>query len=285
MTRKTAFTLIELLVVIAIIGILAAILFPVYARTRDSAYRSSDISNLNSLRTAIQLYKVDQGAYPPVLLGYVNPYQQGNVTQANVVPANQLVGALYPKRVESIETFRPAYDRVTMTDTTTAVWPTQDPRALGSAPIVDTNGDGKIDATDDIAGARQAFGPNDGFVTQTGGQLGVTNDPNLAQNYYAVDGYDTALVKTPTGSRREVHYALFWTVFGVGGGNHADDPRQLGYSDPPETTPITWDSYFREYTNGVPDRGGKREIVLFVGGGARVYDAHNASDWSWRSMP
>lgn len=44
--RKQAFTLIELLVVIAIIALLAAILFPVFARARENARRASCQSNL-----------------------------------------------------------------------------------------------------------------------------------------------------------------------------------------------------------------------------------------------
>ena len=47
--RKSGFTLIELLVVIAIIAILAAILFPVFARARENARRSSCTSNLKQM--------------------------------------------------------------------------------------------------------------------------------------------------------------------------------------------------------------------------------------------
>ncbi len=47
--RLRAFTLIELLVVIAIIAILAAILFPVFARARENARRASCMSNLKQL--------------------------------------------------------------------------------------------------------------------------------------------------------------------------------------------------------------------------------------------
>lgn len=49
----SAFTLIELLVVIAIIGILAAILFPVFARARENARRSSCQSNVKQILLGI----------------------------------------------------------------------------------------------------------------------------------------------------------------------------------------------------------------------------------------
>ncbi|MES1228069.1 MAG: prepilin-type N-terminal cleavage/methylation domain-containing protein, partial [Armatimonadota bacterium] len=68
MATRLAFTLVELLTVIAIIGLLAAITFPVYSRVKDSANRSGDTTKMNQLRTAIQLYAVDQGGYPPALL-------------------------------------------------------------------------------------------------------------------------------------------------------------------------------------------------------------------------
>jgi prepilin-type N-terminal cleavage/methylation domain-containing protein/prepilin-type processing-associated H-X9-DG protein len=59
-TRKRgAFTLIELLVVIAIISLLAAILFPVFARARENARRTSCSSNLKQLGTSIEMYKQD----------------------------------------------------------------------------------------------------------------------------------------------------------------------------------------------------------------------------------
>lgn len=57
--RKVGFTLIELLVVIAIIAILAAILFPVFARARENARRSSCQSNLKQLGLGIVQYVQD----------------------------------------------------------------------------------------------------------------------------------------------------------------------------------------------------------------------------------
>ncbi|MBC8138613.1 MAG: prepilin-type N-terminal cleavage/methylation domain-containing protein [Fibrella sp.] len=53
------FTLIELLVVIAIIAILAAILFPVFAKARDTARKASSISNVNQMLKAHLMYAQD----------------------------------------------------------------------------------------------------------------------------------------------------------------------------------------------------------------------------------
>ena len=53
------FTLIELLVVIAIIAILAAILFPVFAKAREKARQASCLSNLKQLAVAVMQYNQD----------------------------------------------------------------------------------------------------------------------------------------------------------------------------------------------------------------------------------
>jgi len=57
--RDRGFTLIEVLVVIAIIAILAAMLFPVFARAREMARKTSCMSNLRQLGMANHMYAQD----------------------------------------------------------------------------------------------------------------------------------------------------------------------------------------------------------------------------------
>lgn len=64
-SRKSGFTLIELLTVITIISILAGILFPVFARARESARKAYCQNNLKQIGLALVMYMNDNDAMLP----------------------------------------------------------------------------------------------------------------------------------------------------------------------------------------------------------------------------
>lgn len=104
--RAGAFTLVELLVVIAIIALLAAIVFPSFARARENARRTSCGSNLKQIGLAFEQYKDDhdgwiigktlatgttsQVSWPTTLLPYIK-----NV-QIFVCPTQATIGTWAP---------------------------------------------------------------------------------------------------------------------------------------------------------------------------------------------
>ncbi len=103
-TKKTAFTLIELLVVIAIIAILASILFPVFARARENARRTSCLSNLKQIGLSTMMYVQDYdetyprnrvaaggGTYIDYWHQVLAPYTKN--TQVFICPSSPVQGA------------------------------------------------------------------------------------------------------------------------------------------------------------------------------------------------
>ena len=79
---RSAFTLIELLVVIAIIAILAAILFPVFARARENARKTSCLSNLKQIGLGVMQYTQDYDEKYPLS-------RTDNITVTNINGAAQ----------------------------------------------------------------------------------------------------------------------------------------------------------------------------------------------------
>ncbi|HEY3780751.1 MAG TPA: prepilin-type N-terminal cleavage/methylation domain-containing protein [Fimbriimonadaceae bacterium] len=304
--KRVGFTLIELLVVIAIISILAAIIFPAAMRAKDAAYRSSDMSHLNELRSALQLYRVDQGGYPPELFTTI-PY---SATPPPITAADQTQGYLYPKRVSSLSTFQPGYDHANSLQVVGGI----NCGTAGNAPCV--YWPGPI-PTGSATCNTQAYGYN--TVLAVNPQFPVTMNPssstcttdgvgtlncNPPQEFYLADGYDVAPVLEPNGATQyESHYALFWTGYGLGSqlgsgtwctntgastgvpGSASDQLNQLGYNNPPDSTVITWDTFFRDYTGNVPTPGEKRDVVLFIGGNAKMYDSATVANAPWNFTP
>jgi prepilin-type N-terminal cleavage/methylation domain-containing protein len=77
---RKGFTLIELLVVIAIIAILAAILFPVFAKAREKARQTSCLSNEKEIALAILMYTQDYDEKFPIYMVAADYFPSGRLT-------------------------------------------------------------------------------------------------------------------------------------------------------------------------------------------------------------
>ncbi len=102
-TQSAGFTLIELLVVIAIIAILAAILFPVFAKAREKARQTACLSNMKQLSLGFVQYAQDYDETLPAAgagdafgsPGWI-PSPNGSSITAPVAPGGIQAGAIYP---------------------------------------------------------------------------------------------------------------------------------------------------------------------------------------------
>ncbi len=78
--RTKAFTLVELIIVVAIIGILAALAIPKLQGNTTQAKEAAAKDMLFTLRTQIELYKIDHGGVRP---GYIGAIQAPGATLVN----------------------------------------------------------------------------------------------------------------------------------------------------------------------------------------------------------
>jgi len=106
MRRKHGFTLIELLVVIAIIAILAAILFPVFAKARENARKATCQSNLKQIGNALLMYLQDYDGKASL---YNSNFQTNNDTPEKGL-ANHWEGYLQPYTKNTKVFICPDYD-------------------------------------------------------------------------------------------------------------------------------------------------------------------------------
>ncbi|MFZ2149250.1 MAG: prepilin-type N-terminal cleavage/methylation domain-containing protein, partial [Sedimentisphaerales bacterium] len=65
MKAKSGFTLVEILIVVVILGILAAIVIPQFTEASTEAKLSSLCADLQTLRSQIELYKIQHNDNPP----------------------------------------------------------------------------------------------------------------------------------------------------------------------------------------------------------------------------
>ena len=139
-----AFTLIELLVVIAIIAILAAILFPVFARARENARKISCLSNLKQIGLGVMQYAQDYDEKYPSIGNGCGPFTYCAGWQYLVQP--------YVKSTQIFKCPSNTNERISY-------------RADGSLPPISNdylaNGADSSWNYGNAAGARGPFGPTD----------------------------------------------------------------------------------------------------------------------------
>ncbi|PIR41262.1 MAG: hypothetical protein COV31_02555 [Candidatus Yanofskybacteria bacterium CG10_big_fil_rev_8_21_14_0_10_46_23] len=104
--KEKGFTLVELLVVIAIIGVLSTLLLLQLGTARAKARDAKRISDINNLRSAVELYFDDFGQYPPDPLTAADLVTNNYITQ---VPVDPLDGGAYEYVVDTSNSRRLGY--------------------------------------------------------------------------------------------------------------------------------------------------------------------------------
>jgi prepilin-type N-terminal cleavage/methylation domain-containing protein len=253
--RGRGFTIIELLTVIAIISVLAAIIFPLAGSVREQARESDCMSNLHQLWVSAMVYKQDEGAFPPTLLGYVevdnpaipaadpNRYYIGASGQVPIAFDKALNSYLYRQQVKDARVFRsPNNTDPSKVSITRAHFPPKPPGWPANQAWIG----------DELAAAGCPTDPNDPDGTTFDCWNEVT--PPLVQAgdvryhqpkyYYSWDSYsisprvgpDLMPVLDSLGKLiYDVHYSTDWT--GTRGFNGTtstwDMSNQLKYAEPP----------------------------------------------------
>jgi prepilin-type N-terminal cleavage/methylation domain-containing protein len=259
------FTLIELLTVIAIIAILVAILFPIAGTVREQARASDCLTKMHQLWVSANVYKYDEGGFPPALMGYAETAMKDgskpdgcdhsrslgtafgtdpDTSNTCIANASRIInGFLYPEQVKDSNLFH-CPDNLNVKKA--PVNPADNPNVVTIAyfPPKPKNWP-NYPAPGPPSGQREWIGETLAPLCGTGvGGLTVdcfTEGPNVGKPkfYYKWDSYDIAPYIDPvTGVGVPGvfvrNYSRDWT--GVKGAT--DLPNQLKYNNPPDDKTI-----------------------------------------------
>jgi general secretion pathway protein G len=114
MEAKSGFTLVEILIVVCILGILAAIVIPQYSESSTEAKFSSLCTDLQTLRSQIELYKIQHNNFPPSFVNFVAQMTTYSDISGNTAAAKTVVFYYgpYMQKVPVNDWFKPYRDFV-----------------------------------------------------------------------------------------------------------------------------------------------------------------------------
>ena len=96
-STRSGFTLVEILIVVVILGILAAIVIPQFTEASTEAKLSSLCTDLQTLRSQIELYKIQHNDFPPSFANF-----EAQMTGQTDIDGN--VGTDYGPYIQKIPT-------------------------------------------------------------------------------------------------------------------------------------------------------------------------------------
>ena len=103
MRNKKGFTLVEILIVVVILGILAAIVIPQFTDASTQSKLSSCLSTLKSMRSQIELYKIQHNDNPPALATIANQLElYSDVDGTTAAAKNTATGIIYGPYVQDV---------------------------------------------------------------------------------------------------------------------------------------------------------------------------------------
>lgn len=194
--KAAGFTLIELLVVIAIIAILAAILFPVFARAREAARKASCQSNLKQIALALKMYMDDYGSNLPS-----SQIRNASATQADPLFDTMMVDPSVGLASQTIESVLLSYTKtrdiwVCPSDSITippGVSTTPTPISYYYRTCIDTgacqNGNGKNESSFQYPSSQMIFVDRLGFHDGNSANGWNANGASVKLNCAFMDGH------------------------------------------------------------------------------------------------
>ena len=253
--HRSAFTLIELLVVIAIIAILAAFLFPVFGRVRESARQATCLNNMRELYFQVRQFELDKRRYPDYLFGPVIDKNTGSSTTITNIASPDDVASLLnqaPDSSTAVNTAKTSYKNSLF------------PAYLKSLTTFHCPNNTEHDQSSDNSTNSVAN------VSRLDTTAPASGNPTNFKTY-TYDSYDANPTVTANNKLDQakylVRYARLWqpTVLNTNPTFNTTSYRnQLFWKDPGADTYITMCPYHSEASG--------KAIVLFLGGNAKVVD-------------